>query len=344
MTLTDPSAPAKRSRPRGAKVLMILGGVLLVVGVVGAQWGIDRVQDTADEISNSGDEVRNGLLIQLPVPGDAEVDLEVGRYDIFALAATGTGFSRTTTTTTSPVVTDATATTDPDPAEVDEPVVTVTGPDGRPVTTRDPGIESLFSGAAGELYAIESFTATDAGTYRISATGTGAEKVGVGPTVDTGNVGRIVSGGLFTLLAFLGGGLGAILGLAGLIWFLVAGDGSPKPGPAGLFPPGPPAGPYGGPAGWSPPPPGPGQGGWAPPGQWAPPGGSPPQPGPPGWSPAPARPPDPEARRGTGPEAPAGPVAGGSAPPPSGPTGPAPPSPRPAPWGDAPPEADGPSR
>ncbi|QXC62774.1 hypothetical protein KSP35_08325 [Aquihabitans sp. G128] len=342
MTLADPASRRdKPTKPRGAKVLMILGAVLFVVGLVTGQQGTHRVTGAARDISNSGDEIRNSLLAEVPVPGEADVELDRGRYDVFAISPEGTGFQRTTTSTDPATIpTDRTDPDDPYPG-YDEPTVEVTGPDGTAVLLRNPGIESMFSAANGELYPIRSFTVRQAGTYHLTASGSGAAQVGVGPTVDNGNFGRLVKSGILTALGYLGAGLGFVLAVAGVIWFAVAGDRRPlaapgawPPPPGGWGPPrapgpwgAPPPGPWGGPPPtWGAPPAGPwGAPGWAPPGTGAPGWPTPPVP-PPG---APPPPPPPPAGPPGGPASPAG--AAGS---PDAPTFVPPPT---APWGDAPP-------
>lgn len=330
MTLARPDGPPARTRPRGAKILLILGLLLLVVGIVVGRSGVGRVERTVTDIRNNGDDVRNGLLLELSVPGDGEVDLEPGRYDVFALYSLGsTGFRPRTTTTSGPVVTDGTGTTPDeldDPDEFEEPDVTITDPDGRPVFLDEPSIESMFSGAAGELYALHSFRIDVAGTYRVAATGGEADKVGVGPTLDDGTIGRLVASGALTLVGFLGAGIGFILAAAGGIWFLVGGKPPPTAGPWGSAPgvtvaPG-----WGGPS-------------YGPaPGAWGAPGPPPARPGPAaGWAPPP--PPPGASTRPPPPPVPTDPPAGG----PSGPLGPRPSTPTETPWGAAPPERDGPA-
>lgn len=322
MTLARPDAPPGRTRPRGAKILLALGVLLLVVGVVVGRSGVERVERTVTDLRNSGDDVRNGLLLELTVPGDEEVDLEPGRYDVFALYTLGsTGFRPPTSTTSSPVVTDGSGTTPADDDEdFDEPEVTVTGPDGQALVLREPSIEAIFTGASGQLYAVHSFRVDVAGTHSVSATGGEADKVGVGPTLDDGRIGQLVTDGALTLVGFLGAGLGFVLAAAGGIWFLVGGK-PPRP-PAAWGPAT--AGPMPAP-GWGGPAHRPAQTAWGGPA----PGWAPPTPAPPG---AATRPPPPV------PMQPTAPTPGG----PSGPVGPRPPTTTERPWGVAPPEHEGP--
>ncbi|HEX2578414.1 MAG TPA: hypothetical protein VHK88_18860, partial [Aquihabitans sp.] len=303
--------PAPRRKPTGSKVLMILGLVLIVTGVLAATAGANRVGDAAEELNTSGDEVRNGLLLELGVPGSGEVDLEPGRYDVFALGGEGSLPRRTQP---DPVTTDDTTPGTTRDTGIDEPVVVVTDPQGATVQLYEPSVESLLTGAFGELYAIESFTVEVAGSYRIDVTGSGtdATSVGVGPKVDTDELGNLVGGGALSLVGVLGGGLGFLLAVGGLIWFLVA-DTTPRPGPGGLYTPPPPGG------GWAPPAPT----AWTPPGS-APPPPPPPPPGPATWSP----PPPPPAPSTWSPAPPPPPVV---SPPPAAPWGSAPPT-----SGDAP--------
>ncbi|MCU1496820.1 MAG: hypothetical protein JWM47_773 [Acidimicrobiales bacterium] len=358
MTLTDPTAKrARAAKPRGAKVLLILGGVLLVIGLVLGQWGIQRLTGAVRDIRNSGDDVRNGLLVEVEVPGDGDVELRPGRYDVFVIRPQAPGFDPTTTTTTTPpVVTDGSSQPEDLYPGYDEPTVEITGPGGARVPLRSPGIESTFIATTGELLAIHTFTVTEAGSYHVEAIGTGADKVGVGPTVDNGNVGRLARGGIIGVLGYLGAALGFVLALSGLIWLLVAGDSRSKP-PPGYYGPGP-AGPWGAPPGQWGPPPGPSgpAGPWAqqygPPGPWGPPPGTPPPtpaatwppgPGPrPGWAP----PTDPRAGQPPPPPPPSGlappplPPADMAPPPLPGAGPPVPPTmtpPAASPWGDGPP-------
>lgn len=244
----NPLAP-KRTRPRGAVVLAIVGAVLLVAGFVGTTAGIGRVRTHVKAIRDTGPNLRNQVIADLNVPGSRRVELEPGRYDVFAISTYGEGFRRSTTTTT------------PGPGRVDEPSgpfsdvgldapqITLTDPDGNRLVRREPGVGSIFGGVSGEMYAVASYRVVEPGTYRLSASGGNAAEVGIAPSLSDGPVMRLVGSGLLALVAALGMGLGVVLGLVGVIWLVVAGaSASSGPGPAAV-------------PGWRPPPP-PGGGIW----------------------------------------------------------------------------------
>lgn len=253
----DPQAP-KRSRPRGAKILAILGAVLLVLGFVGTTAGIGRVRVHVKAIRDTGPNLRNTVIADLNVPGSRRVELEPGSYDVFAISTYGEGFRRSsTTTTTRPGRVDEP--TGPfSNVGLDEPEITLTDPAGKVLVAREPGVGSIFAGVSGEMYAVATYRVVEGGTYRLSAAGGNAAEVGIAPSVTDREVTRLVGSGLLTLVAALGMGLGFLLGLIGGIWLLVAGSSpappAPQPGwgpaapPTGIWPaPGPPTGP---PARW----------------------------------------------------------------------------------------------
>ncbi len=272
MTLAQPDmASFKRRRPRGSKILMILGGTLLVIAFVGGQAGLHQAQRAGERIRADADGVRAGFLIEVPVPGGDQVDLERGNYTVYAVRSYDNTFR--TTVPTGPTTPGGGSTTVPSgsPSNGIDVTAVITGPRGEPVPTRNPGLEATLSGLSGDFVGFAEFTVTEPGSYTVEGSGTDADRIAVGPTLKGGNIGQLISGGLFAALGFLLGGVGFILGLAGLIWFLVAGDGKPKAGPGGLYAP---AGLY--PAGTA----GNGLPGWAPP--VAPPTYPPPPPGS-GW-------------------------------------------------------------
>lgn len=279
MTLAESNLdPAPRRRPRGAKVLMILGAVLLVTAFVGGRMGIHQAQAAGNAIRADANDVRAGFLMEVQIPGSDRVDLERGKYTVYAVRSYDNTFR--TTVPTGPAVTDGSSTTAPAGSSDDGPkvTVTITGPNGEQVQTDPPGLEATLSGLSGDFIGLAEFAVTKPGSYVVEGTGTGANRMAVGPTLKGGNIGRLISGGLFAALAFLLGGVGFILGAAGLTWFLVAEDRNPKAGPGGLYAP---AVPGIGPPGWSQPsaPP------LYPPGPSYPPPPPPPLPPPPGGSP-----------------------------------------------------------
>ena len=241
MTLAEPNLdPAPRRRPRGAKVLMILGAVLLVTAFVGGQMGIHQAQQAGNAMRTDANDVRAGFLMEVQIPGSDRVDLERGEYTVYAVRSYDNTFRTTVPTLpTGPAVTDGSSTTAPAGSSDDgrKVTVTITGPNGEQVQTDPPGLEATLSGLSGDFIGLAEFTVTKPGSYIVEGTGTGANRMAVGPTLKGGNIGRLMSGGLFAALAFLLGGVGFILGAAGLTWFLVAGDGNSKAGPGGLYAP-----------------------------------------------------------------------------------------------------------
>lgn len=231
----DPMAP-KRTRPRGAKVLFIVGVVLVVLGFVGTTAGIGRVREHVSAIRDTGPNLRNSVIADLNVPGSRRVELEPDDYDVFAISTYGEGFRRSSTTTTTTGPGRADEPTGPfSNVGLDEPTITLTDPDGKVLVPREPGVGSIFAGVSGEMYAVASYRVVEPGTYRLSASGGNAAEVGIAPSVSDREVTRLVGSGLLTLLAALGIGLGFLLGLIGGVWLLVAG-GSPAAPPAGPQP------------------------------------------------------------------------------------------------------------
>lgn len=231
----NPLAP-KRTRPRGAKILVIAGAVLLVLGFVGTKVGIDRVRVHVKTIRDTGPNLRNSVLADVKVPGNRRVELEPGSYDVFAISAYGTGFRRPTSTTTQPGQADDPGPTGPfSEVGLQEPEVTLTGPDGTVLLPGEPAVGSIFAGVSGEMYAIASYRVVEPGTYRLSAAGGNAAEVGIAPSVNDGAVGRVAASGLVALVSALAAGLGFVLCLIGLIWFLASGGAPPPP----TYPPAP---------------------------------------------------------------------------------------------------------
>lgn len=252
MTAYVPQPPsAGPGRARGSKVLMILGAVVLVVGVIAISVGFAILGNSTSALAERADRIRDQLLVEVEVPGQSEVRLQPGRYYVYSIDPFAVRQD-----------TSATALSDgPDPSDASalDPTVTVTGPDGAPVLMGGAGAGALVDSIGGELLAIDGFRVPAAGTYTVEASGAGADRVGVGRATDVGGtVKRAVGGGLLSLLGFALAGIGAVLALAGLIWFLVSGSSSGPPRPTNW---GPPPGPWGPPQAWPPsawaPPPGP---------------------------------------------------------------------------------------
>lgn len=273
MTAYAPQPPTRSGRPRGAKVLMVVGAVLALLAVALITLGAVVLGDGVSEIDERTDAVRTDLLVEVPIPGRDQVRLEPGRHYVYAvdplLADTG------------PLGTDPTILTDgPDPNddtfdEFDElagPDLTfeITGPDGATVPTDLPGAGSIFDGLDDDrLDVVEEFRVTTAGTYTVTVTGGDARRLGIGRSGDiTQSIGKAVGGGALIGFGFLIGTIGGVLLLAGFVWFLAGGTSSgPPSGPPpmawGTPPPGwgqPGAGPGSTPGGWAPPPPPPGAG------------------------------------------------------------------------------------
>lgn len=215
---------------------MILGVVMAVGGVASAQAGVHRVRQAGDEIRERGDDIRNGLLLEVNNPGSDTVDLDPGRYDVFAFSPAD-GSAPRRSTTTGPLTTDQTGTGTGTPDRSTEPDVIITGPDGREITTSGPSITTMFSAASGDLYATGSFRIQSAGTYRVETSGGEATKVGVGPALDSGSLGKFVTGGIQALISYVVMAIGIVLALAGFIWFLVSSQSGPRRGPGGIYAP-----------------------------------------------------------------------------------------------------------
>lgn len=310
----------RRKRPVGAKVLMILGLVLLVGAAVVFTTGTHRVLDGGQRLQERAERLRRELVVEIAVPGRAEVRLGRGRYNIYdidrraRLGESTTPFPATSTTVP-PVVTDGPtgpdgrptpgepgSTTVPGTLDFDplDAVVTVTDSTGYAVPQTPPALSSFVDAVGGNLVVQHELFIERSGTYTVEATGVGGGKVGIGRAGSSTGVGRVVGGAFLTLAGVLLGGLGGLAFLVGLIWLLVA-DTSPEPPLSGGYPgmgwPPPPGGQNRGavPAVWPPgvgithPPPGPGAGWPSPAPETRPPppvGGA--------WTPpAPANPPPP---------------------------------------------------
>lgn len=225
----NPLAP-RPARPRGARILAIVGAVLLLLGLAGTTAGIGRVRVHVKAIRDTGPNLRNTVIADLNVPGSRQVELEPGSYDVFAISAYGEGFRRSTTTTTTTGPTRTDEPTGPfSNVGLDAPEITLTDPDGLELVAREPGVGSIFGGVSGEMYAVATYRVVEPGTYRLSAAGGNAAEVGIAPSVTDGDVARLVGSGLLTLLAALGMGLGFVLALIGVIWLLVSGGSAPPP-------------------------------------------------------------------------------------------------------------------
>ena len=234
MALPANPQATRATRPRGAKILAIVGAVLLVLGFVGTTAGIGRVRGHVKAIRDTGPNLRNEVIADLNVPGSRRVELEPGTYDVFAISTYGEGFRRATSTTTTTGPGRSDEPTGPlSNVGLDEPEITLTDPDGTVLVAREPGVGSIFAGVSGEMYAVARYRVVERGTYRLSASGGNAAEVGIAPSVTDQDVIRLVGSGLLTLIAALGMGLGFLLGLIGVVWLLVAGGSAAPPPPLG---------------------------------------------------------------------------------------------------------------
>lgn len=304
--------PTRHKRPTGAKVLMILGLVLVVGAVIAFTAGTHRVADGGQRLQERAEQLRTDLAVEVGVPGRTEVRLGPGRYNIYDIdrrSRLGESSTFPATTIAPPVDTDGPvgpdgrpgtgepgSTTAPGPLDFDplDAVVTITDATGYEVPQTAPAMSSYLDAVGGNLVVQHEFFVDRTGTYTVDATGVSGGKVGIGRAGSSTGVGRVVGGAFLTLASVLLGGLGALAFIVGLIWFLVA-DTSPPPSISGGYPgagwPPPPGGPYPGavPTSWppgpgsAPPPPGTGPGGG-----WPAPPPAPRPPPPPGgaWSPS----------------------------------------------------------
>lgn len=257
-------------RPRGAKVLMIAGGILLLLALIAVPVGYRRAEGNIGQLANGKEQIRESLDVEVAVPGRAEVHLDSGIHYVYAF---GTFWSTEASNRY-----DETGST-PENSNYRPPLaaqVTISDPAGKEVPLDLPGIGSMFEGL-GEVYVYREFSVSTPGTYIVRTTEVSRDdleldpvtSIGVGPPVGAmGHIKQAVGGGLLVLGGLSLGALGFFLFLGGLIWWTAGGRTGPAqvpPGPWGAPPawgtvdpwgrpiPGPPAPPQ--PAGpWTPPP------------------------------------------------------------------------------------------
>ena len=268
--------------------MLVLGALLAVGGVAAWVVGAVFLDDAVGEVSTLSVEGSGGLEAEADVPGELDVDLDIGGYTVYAIVPDPDGPASTTI----PTPTDS-APPSTDPAFVEAELdVTVTGPDGEVVPVSDAGFPFTYPDGTSGLMLVEvvRFDADVAGAYTVAVDQVEGSppvvRAGVGPEIQYDEaLGKGLTGGGFLILGFFLGGVGGVLLLAGFIWLLVSSSSTGRRPP----PYGPPPGQWGPPPGqWGPPPGqwGPPAGQWGPPpsGQWGPPPG-PSGPSAGGWGP-----------------------------------------------------------
>lgn len=221
-TQLPPAAGATRERSAGAKALLAVGVVMAVLGGAMALIGFGLMADGADSIIERADQVRDGLEIEVDVPGRGTVDLDEETYTIYVL-------DPYQVSTTGPDAETPTTLSDGGRRNDSDPIVRVLDPDGREVPQRAPGINSVTD--SGSVVSVGRFSAAEAGTYTVEVTGGDADRIGIGPASDGARLlARTLGGGVLGLIGLGVGGLGALLAIGGLVWLLTSG-GPPRPLP-----------------------------------------------------------------------------------------------------------------
>jgi hypothetical protein len=186
----SPTPAAAAPPPVKGKGLIWSGVVLLVVGLVVFVVGIIGVVTSAVNLAS-------GFEAPVTTPATVTRSIDAGTtfavYERSSLAGSGTA-------------------EDPLLASVSPADVTVTGPGGAAVAVRDPGnLTQTFTSGGGEFFAVALFDAPVTGTYEITVATEGARVI-VGPSFTA--FGRSVAWAAAI-------GLGALLGLVGLILLIV---------------------------------------------------------------------------------------------------------------------------
>lgn len=206
-----PVAPAARRSRRGPVALIVLGSLLLVSGVsafvLGSVLFGSRVADSASGLLD----LRAKVLVEVSVPGQAEVSLDGGDYQVVAFgrrlvhrAPGGEGGDRL------------------DELPFVQPTVTVRDPGGSELEVEEPGATSLSRNATGGAVVIGQVTVTDAGRHRVDveAGGPAVTSVGIRPAPDLeATVDDAIGSGLIVLGGLVAGGLGLLLLVGGIVWF-----------------------------------------------------------------------------------------------------------------------------
>lgn len=155
------------------------------------------------------------LDLTVELPGEGRVQLEPGRYEVVALGPTLTAVSG--------MHSDAGG-QDVDRLPFRDPDVTVTGPDGEPVTLEPVGVEHLSHTPGLDVVSFREFTVTTEGDYTLVVTGEPGPvtKVGVGEAVDLWDEAK---GWVLSAVVSSVGGLlmtfGILALLGGVVWWVV---------------------------------------------------------------------------------------------------------------------------
>ena len=204
---------------------MVLGGLLLVSGavafVIGSVLLGNRVADSASGFLD----LRADVLVEVPVPGQDEVELDEDKYQLVAygerlvhrVPSHGGGDGIGDRLEAIPFA---------------EPDVTVTGPDGS-VAIEKASSTSLSRNVEGGAVVIGELTVSDPGSYRVGAEpgGPAVTSIGIRPAPDLGeSVGDAIGSGLIVIGGIVSGGLGLLVLVGGIVWLGVSGRSQP-PGP-----------------------------------------------------------------------------------------------------------------
>jgi hypothetical protein len=162
--------PGRRRSP-----MLLTGVVLAVVGLIMCIGSVvllvSSLIDTVKDVTNP----RGDLAVEVVVPGTGQAELGRGRYELLAL---GQGLA-VTVSGGIPTQGDQLGST-VQRAMFPDPSVTVTGPDGRALTTRSPSMQSIYDTPSTDAVSFAAFTVTDPGIHTIEVSGGGGAVRSVG--------------------------------------------------------------------------------------------------------------------------------------------------------------------
>lgn len=186
-----------RTSTRGARILTLIGVLVLVVAVVVGVVGIKTLSDTVSDPLRPA----TGSVVIARGPSDASLTLEAEAGRTYSLVAI-----------------------DPTSAATVAATADVTGPDGEPVRVVPVDESTHLSLDGYTVSRFASFTTTSAGTYTIDVVSsvTRSWDVAVADPGAVDDLARdLVVGVVLVVAGVIGAGVGLVLSISGWIWWAV---------------------------------------------------------------------------------------------------------------------------
>lgn len=227
-------APQSPKPSKGPKILITLGGIALVIAVILGVVGAVLVATGASNTIKDASKIRDGLEVEIVVPGSKEVYLEAKGYGVVAI---GDDLVR-------PGTSDGNGNIGPETrTEFPRPTVTVTSQDGTAVEVRVPQTIVTETSDDFDLVSVNSFNIDTAGTYVVAVTGEApVTAIGVGDTeaFNLDGFSMAIGGGAVLIFSMVIGGPGLLALIVGVVWLLIdrSNQKGSAAGPANAYPSG----------------------------------------------------------------------------------------------------------